>query len=165
MLDGERGSWPAWTDHKIILRDTGRAMSEESTTPDLVELTRQAIQAVSRGDIDSLLSFYAPDALWDASVNGLGVFKGAEAIRGFVVGWQTTYGDYAAEAEEILDLGNGVVLAAFRESGRPPGSKSRVEERRFTVTVWVDGLASAVTFFQDIDEARAAAERLAKERG
>ena len=48
-------------------------MAEESTTPDLVELGRQAVEATNHGDIDPLLGLYDPDAVyvtegsWDGS--------------------------------------------------------------------------------------------------
>jgi hypothetical protein len=38
-------------------------MPEESTTPDLVELVRETVEAGDRGDVDALLTFYAPDAI------------------------------------------------------------------------------------------------------
>jgi hypothetical protein len=38
-------------------------MSEESTTPDLAELARHAVEATNRGDIDPLVSLYAADAV------------------------------------------------------------------------------------------------------
>ena len=43
-------------------------MSQESTTPDLVELMRKAYEAVNRRDfdLDAMMSFYAPDALWES---------------------------------------------------------------------------------------------------
>ena len=41
-------------------------MPEESTTPDLVELARQGFEAVSCGELDPLMSFFAPGAVWDA---------------------------------------------------------------------------------------------------
>jgi len=125
---------------------------------------RLAFQAADRGDVDGVLRFFAPDAVWDASVNALGVFEGAEAIRGFVEDWQGTYEDYGVEVEEILDLGSGVVFAVYRESGRPAGSEGLVQEERCWVAVFADGLVSTLTFHQHIDEGRAAAERLAKER-
>jgi hypothetical protein len=58
-------------------------VTEESTTPDLIELTRQGIDATNRRDLDALMSLYAPDAAWE-SLDGLGVFEGATAVRGFV---------------------------------------------------------------------------------
>jgi hypothetical protein len=57
-------------------------MSEESTTPDLVVLTRQAFDAASP-DFDAPMSFYAPDAVVDLSDAVIGTFEGVEAIRGF----------------------------------------------------------------------------------
>ena len=52
-----------------------------------------------------------------------------------------------------------------RASGRPVGSTGRVENRVVIVAVWEEGLIVRVTTYSDIDEARAAAERLAEERG
>ena len=49
--------------------------------------------------------------------------------------------------------------------GRPVGSSSEVRQRTAGVTVWAGGLIERVTFYLDIDQARAAAERLAEERG
>jgi hypothetical protein len=43
-------------------RDTGRVMSEEFTTPNLVELTRRRLDAGNRRDVDALISLCAPDA-------------------------------------------------------------------------------------------------------
>ena len=60
-----------------------RTMSEEeSTTPDLVRLARQGYAAMSRGDLDAVMSLFAADAVYDASAAGLGTFEGAEAVRG-----------------------------------------------------------------------------------
>jgi ketosteroid isomerase-like protein len=40
-------------------------MSEESMTPDLVEHVRAILEAADRADFDSILAFYAPDAVWE----------------------------------------------------------------------------------------------------
>jgi ketosteroid isomerase-like protein len=37
-------------------------MAEESTTPDLVEITRRGVDAVNRRDFDTLMSYAAPPA-------------------------------------------------------------------------------------------------------
>jgi len=42
------------------------AMVEESATPDLVELMRDTFEAVNRGDLDAVMKFFAPDAVWEA---------------------------------------------------------------------------------------------------
>ena len=139
-------------------------MSEESTTPNLVELTRQAFEAVSRHDIDALTRFYALNAVLDLSDVGTGTFEGVAAIRGFLEAWWETWADHSIEVEQIVDLGRGVVFAHVREDGRRVGSDSRVEHRRGLVFAFVRGVVARQTAYLDIDEARAAAERLAEER-
>ena len=65
----------------------------------------------------------------DVSAAGLGIFEGAEAVRGFVEDWRRSWEDYRYEEEELLDLGHGVMLSVVRESGRLVGGKGRVEQR------------------------------------
>jgi ketosteroid isomerase-like protein len=138
-------------------------MSEESTTPDLVELTRRAWKAANRHDLDMLMSFYGPDVVWDLSDVGLGTFEGVAAIGGFVEDWWGTWGDHLIEVEEIVDLGHGVVFSSVREDGRLMGSDGHVEQRRGWLFLWVEGIVEQARGYLDIDKARAAAERLAEE--
>jgi ketosteroid isomerase-like protein len=139
-------------------------MAEESTTPDLVARVRQSVRAGSERDIERTLTFYTPDAVWDMSPWGMGIFEGTEAIRGFFEDWLGAYEEYRLEAEEIVDLGNGVVFAVLLQGGRPSGSSGDVQLRYGSVGIWVDALQVRTTNYRDIDEARAAAERLAEER-
>ena len=145
------------------LRDTGLTMSAESTTPDLVELTRRSIGAAE--DIEAALSFYAPDAVWDASPWGMGVFEGQTAVRGFFEDWRSSYSDMEWKAEEIRDLGNELTFAVILQKAHVVGSSGSVQLRYASVAEWIDGLIVRNTTYTDIDEARAAAERLAQERG
>jgi ketosteroid isomerase-like protein len=140
------------------------AMSEESTTPDLVELTRRQFEAADRDDFDAIMSCWASDAVWDMSPMGLGLYEGA-AIRRFFEDWRGSYEDYETEAEEVLELGDGVTFAVVIQNGRPVGSDGSVRIRYASVLAWVGGLIVRCTTYGDIDEARAAAERLAEERG
>jgi ketosteroid isomerase-like protein len=140
-------------------------MPEESTTPDLVERVRRSIQAGNDRDIDLVFTFYVPDAVWDMSPWGMGIFEGTEAIRGFFEDWLGAYEEYRLEAEEIVDLGDGVVFAVLLQGGRPSGSSGDVQLRYASVSIWVDGLVVRTTNYRDIDAARAAAERLAEGRG
>ncbi len=140
-------------------------MPEQSTTPDLVELVRRGFQALNTRDFEGLTSLFAPDAVWDMNAWGIGSFEGVAAIRGFFADWLGSYEDYHAEAEQILDLGQGVLFYAYREVGRPLGSEGRLERRQAQVGVSEEGRIVSLTAYADIDEARAAAESLAKERG
>ena len=140
-------------------------MPEESTTPDLVELTRQAVAAGSSRELDTLMSFCAPDAVWDLTPMGIGTFEGRAAIRGFAEDWLGSYEDFEIELQEVLDLGNGVVFVMNRLKGRPVGSTGDTQLRQAWVQVWIDAMMVRQMSYLDIDEARVAAERLAEERG
>jgi ketosteroid isomerase-like protein len=76
-------------------------MSEESTTPDLAELARRSIEAP---DPDAVLSFYAPDAVWDSTPWGMGTFQGKDAVRAFFEDWGSSYARLEWKAEEVLEL-------------------------------------------------------------
>jgi ketosteroid isomerase-like protein len=138
-------------------------VSQESSTSELEELTRRSLEAANRRDFDLLVSIYAPDAILDAE--GLGTFDGRAAIRRFLEDIICSFDETVTEQEELLDLGNGVGFLVFRQSGRLVGSGGRVEQRFASVTEMAGGLIVRAAFFSDIDEARAAAERLAQERG
>jgi ketosteroid isomerase-like protein len=140
-------------------------MPDEATTPDQVELTRRMVEAGSRRDIDGGLALYSPDAVWDMSAVGMGVFEGHEAIRGFFQDWSGTYEAFEQELEEVRDLGNGVTFTVILQRGRPAGSSGFVEQRYAGIRTWADGLIDWYAVYTSIDEARTAAERLAEERG
>ena len=90
-------------------------MPDESTTPDLVELTRKQFEAANRRDMDALLSLGASDLVYDTSHVGLGVYEGSVAIRGFLEGWWDAFEELRFEPEEVLDLGNGVTFSVLRQ--------------------------------------------------
>jgi ketosteroid isomerase-like protein len=147
------------------LRDTGRAMSEESTTPALVELVRHAYEASGHCDYDAMMSVYGRDSVWDMTPLGLGVYEGHAAIRSFIEDWIGSFEGFYVEPEEMHDLGGGVTLAVVVQGGRPAGGDASVQWRYAQVSEWVGGVAVRSTNYLDIGEARAAAERLAEERG
>jgi ketosteroid isomerase-like protein len=140
-------------------------MSEKSTTPDPVELTRLAFEAVNRRDIDAVMSFFAPDAVTDGRAAG-GLYEGRAAIRGFLDDWFGSFAELRMEVEQSVVLDDGVVLAVVNQEGRPLGVDRQVHQREGWVICWsADGLLVRLTTHADIDEARAAAERFAEERG
>jgi len=138
-------------------------MPKESTSPDLVEPMRHYADAANRHDSDALMGFYGPDAVCEVMALGTS-FEGVDAIRGFLEDWIGSYEEFEVGVEEILDLGNGVALAVYVMGGRPVGSTGHVRYRIAQVSTWADGVVARVTGYNDIDEARAAAERLVEER-
>jgi ketosteroid isomerase-like protein len=139
-------------------------MPQESTTADLVELTRKQFEAVNRRDLDAVMSLCPADGVYDTS-HGLGTYVGPVAIRGFLEEWWGAFEELSFELEEVLDFGNGVVFSAVRQDARPAGSTGHVRAREAYVLEWVEGMCARVTTYGDIDEGRAAAERLAGSRG
>ena len=137
-------------------------MPDESTTSDLVELVRRQFEAGNRRDLDAVTSSFAPDAVLDGRALG-DHFEGRAAIRSFIEDWFGMYEELEFGLEEVCDLGKGVVFAVVTQNGRPVGSEGHVRQREGWVYVWVGGLIAQLTI-SDIDEARAAAERLAQER-
>jgi len=141
-------------------------MSGESTTPDPAALTRGALEAAQGGDVDALMRFYGPNSIWDLSPMGLGIYQGPVAIRGFYEDWFGSWEDFELELHEgVLDFGDGVTLAVLRQKARPVGVTGHVRLSYASVNEWAEGVVVRVTNYPDIDEARAAAERLAEERG
>ncbi len=141
-------------------------MAEKSEGPDLTELTRLGFAALNSGSVEGFTSLLAPDAVFEQVAFGT-AFEGVAPIRSFLEEWTGAYERYHAEVQEVEDLGGGVVFSVVRQSGHPRGSAERVTACIGNVASWVDGLIARVTIYleADIDEARAAAERLAQERG
>ena len=138
---------------------------EESTTPDLAERMERTVEAFNAGDFDLAASMYAPDALFYPRA-AVGVLEGRETIRSFFEDWHGMYEEFTWEVKEFCDLSNGVTFSVSSQRGRLADTVAWVpEERSALVVTWVDGLIEKETNFTNPSEARAAAERLAEERG
>jgi ketosteroid isomerase-like protein len=136
-------------------------MSKDFTTPDPVELVRKQLEALDRGDFDAVMSNVAEDGVLDGRAD---LIEGRAAIRGFVEEWFSAYEELDYELEEVSDLGGGVVFAVVIQDGRLVGSAGRIRQREGWVYLWEGGSIARLAT-SDVDQARAAAERLAQERG
>jgi len=140
-------------------------MSEDSTTPAPAELTRRVVASASGADVDAVISLCGQDTVWDVHPWGLGTHRGAASIRRFLEGWIGGFDEYQIVVEQVLDHGNGVVLAVVTQYAGSAHSRSQLQLRSASVFVWTNGMVELVTHYRDIDEGRAAAGRLAEERG
>ena len=136
-------------------------MPEESTTPDPVELVREQVEALDRGDFDGVMSSVTEDGVLDGRAD---LIEGRAAIRGFLDEWFGAYEELDYELEEVSHLSGGVVFAVAIQNGRLVGSAGHLRQREGWVYLWVGGSIARLTT-SEVDEARAVAERLAKERG
>jgi ketosteroid isomerase-like protein len=138
-------------------------MSSESGA-DLVERTRSSMEATNQRRFDASMNDFARDAVFDMSSAGLGVFEGRRAIREYLEDWIGAYEEQEFKQWEGRDLGGGIVFVVAHFDARPVGSLSRVAERWSFTVAWRGGVIARVAASRDIDTARAAAERLARER-
>jgi ketosteroid isomerase-like protein len=136
-------------------------MSQESTTPDLVELVRKQLEALDRRDLDGVMNSVAEDTVLEGRVENF--VEGRAAIRRFLEDWFRAWEELDFELEEVSDLGGGVVFAVVIQDGRPVGGDGRVRQREGWVYLWVGGSIARLTT-SEVDQARAAAERLAEQR-
>jgi ketosteroid isomerase-like protein len=139
-------------------------MNDESTTPDLLELTRRMIEADT---FDEWAMFaeqiYALNAVWETHAGT--TLRGRGAIVAFVRDYWLMWDDHHHYVEENVDLGHGLIWGVVREHGRIKGSGAYVEARWALVSLLVEGQIVRATSYLDIDQARAAAERLAEDGG
>jgi ketosteroid isomerase-like protein len=136
----------------------------ESTLRDPVALIRELIEPANRRDFPQTMSIYAPDAVFDTASWEMGAFEGRTAIRRLFEDWVGGFEEFAIEAEEVLDLGNGISLAVFCQRVRAYGAGTNARLRAAWVYEWARGMVVRVTAYRDIDEARAVAARLAAKR-
>ena len=130
---------------------------------DLGGRVRALLELGDGAEWEKAMEFFAADAVW-ATVGGLEDHEGS-AIRDFWVAWYEPYEDVRIEILDVVDPGGGVVIAVIRQSGRLGSVAKRVSEQIALVYEWSSGLIARVTVYVDLGEGRAAAERLATERG
>ena len=142
-------------------------MADESTIPDLVELMRRGSEAISTGDLYEALRFLTHDAVVDMTRTVGVVVHGRDALRAFQEDWLAGYDEVAYTAEEIVDAGNGVAFVRVLQTARPKGTAGHVTQREPNVLITEDGRVVRMIIYpeSDLDEARAAAGRIAQERG
>jgi ketosteroid isomerase-like protein len=97
-------------------RNTPERMSREN-----VERVKEGFAAHNRGDLDALVEFYDPDAVFETLL--LGTHRGNDAIRMIYEENQKTLAGYDVEPVELIDAGDRVV-AVVRMVGA--GSVSRI---------------------------------------
>ena len=131
-------------------------MSQEN-----VDLVRKQLEALDRRDLDGVMNNVAEDAVLDGRAD---LIEGRAAIRGFLEEWFGAYEELDFELEEVGHRGGGVVFAVVIQDGRLVGSDGHVRQHEGWVYLCVGGSIARLTT-SEVDQARAAAERLAEQRG
>jgi ketosteroid isomerase-like protein len=137
-------------------------MSRQPAPSSALELTRRCYEAGNSGDLDALMLAFGPDSVWDVSPWGLGSHTGGAAIRAFFGDWIGSFDEYQLQLKELVDVGNGIVLAVANQRGVPHGGGAPLQIQWPAVFVWSESRIVRVTHYTSIEEARAATERVAE---
>src|SRR3954453_24016930 len=113
-------------------------MSQEN-----VRLSYEAADAFNRRDIDAFLAVLDPDVEFISrlrEMEGGGPYRGHAGIRDWWHDLLSVAPDFAAEVEEVRDLGT-VTITRQRNRGRAVASGAPMEQAIWQVVEWRDGKA------------------------
>jgi ketosteroid isomerase-like protein len=130
----------------------------------------RSVNAFKRGDLELMRVIWHPDCEWDYSRFGgwvaADVYRGHQGLAEFISEWGENFQEGGwADALSIEQFDRHVLLVSQRLRGVGRSSGALVEMDSFAVAQLRDGLIWRYEHFADIAESRAAAERLAAERG
>jgi ketosteroid isomerase-like protein len=125
-------------------------MSQES-----VEIAREAVERLNRGDVDALLDdLYDPEAVWHSREDepDTGVYHGREAIREMARVWRDTFEELHFDVVEYIEAGE-VVVVVGAVSVRSRGANAEVREPYTWLTKLRDGRIIEVREYRTKTEA------------
>ena len=101
------------------------------------ELVRKGYKAFGEGDMDTLQSMYAPDAVHVATGNNplSGEYKGTEDILGYYGKlFELSDGTFQAELKNVKVEGDDTVVTTHRDKGQR-GGKTLDQDENLTFTI------------------------------
>ena len=111
-----------------MLRDTGRAMSQEN-----VEIVRRGYEAFAEGDIETVLGLLDSELISEEGEQTLdtpGTYHGPQGLLDMVASVNEGLDDVRYTPERFVDLGDRV-LVDVRRTGRGSLSGAPVDRRQF----------------------------------
>jgi len=121
------------------------------------DVVRAVVDAFNRGDFTTALDMCTEDVEFDWSRRMLDgeVFKGREATVRFLQGTMEIFDEIHIPAEELTDLGDGVVLLVG--TARFKGRASGMDVQAHAANLWTvrDGQVSRFRFYQTKEDALA----------
>ena len=121
--------------------------------PEHVAVVRGMWEAFLRNDFEASMSAFAPDVEWDGTNLPDGkVSRGHDAVTDHVTRWAEMWDTWEVELEEVIDAGQGRVIAFIRERGRTKAGLE-IDERHSELYVVRDGKVAYRKGFSDADQA------------
>jgi ketosteroid isomerase-like protein len=126
-----------------------------------VEIVRQAVAAINRGDADAFVALASPDVEWEDSVfwsEGTRIYRGRAELREwfnqiFVKPWES----YHLEITEIIEAADDLVVVGGEATARGKDSGVETQMRSWQLTWFADGKATRRQIFLTRAEALEAA--------
>jgi ketosteroid isomerase-like protein len=122
-----------------------------------VELVREIIDALNRGDVDAMLARMHPDFEWkpiEASPVAR-VCRGHEEVRTYIEDWHATFEGLRLELEDPTEVGERVI-AVVHGHARGRASGLALDNRFWQLWTVRDGAAIAMEEYSTREEALAA---------
>ncbi len=126
-----------------------------------VELLKQSLEAVQRGDVAWFEGRTAPDLVivQPREVPDFKTYEGPAAVAEALADWPTQWEDFRMDLLEVIDVGDDVYVTATRHRGRGRESGIEMDFEVFYVTHGQDGLLARMEMFLRRDQALEAAGR------
>ena len=124
-----------------------------------VDLTRVAVDAFDRRDVDSFLALNDPDVEFapvEASVEGGQPFRGHDGVRRWWAETFEVFPDFEIDLVGIRDLGEQLLVNA-RLRGRGANSGATIDRAVWSIITWHEGRVVSWFSFESSDEALEAA--------
>jgi ketosteroid isomerase-like protein len=123
-----------------------------------LEVVRRIHDAAAAGDYDAIFPHLHPEiVVHDHDLPDAGVFHGHAGYRRSDANWAASWDSYSRTDQEFVEVGDRV-LALFTLRARGRDSGLEIERKDGIVYAFRDGLVSRVDYYDDQDQARAAAE-------
>jgi ketosteroid isomerase-like protein len=123
-----------------------------------LEVVREIVDALNRGDVDGMLAHMHPDFEWRPLESSpvARVYRGHADVRRYVEDWLTTFECLRIDLEDPVEVGDCVVAMA---RGRARGRASGVESGTLFCQVWTvrDGTAIGMEEHATREQGRRAA--------
>lgn len=119
-----------------------------------VEIVERIYGAVTRGEVETVLSYLDHDIEWSEPPQspGAAVYRGRDGVRRSYTRWVRGWADYRLDVEELIDAGEHV-LARCRQRVRGKTSGVEVEQRLFAAWSLGDGKVVRMQMYHDEAEA------------
>jgi ketosteroid isomerase-like protein len=121
-----------------------------------VQLVRDSWKALSDGGLDAMAEYWDPEISWRAIENApddVGEMRGRDAACRYVQDWLDMFEDLVNVAEEVLEVGEDLVISVQHVTGRARLSGIETELRYAVLYTLRDDRIARVKEYRDRQQA------------